>query len=86
MSNAEKIDFEASLGKLEQLVNQMEEGDLSLEASLKAFEQGMKLTRECQQALADAEQKINLLLERDGEPATEPFEPERAPPRNRDGL
>ena len=47
MAKANKIDFEASLAQLENLVDQMEEGELSLEESLKAFEAGVKLTREC---------------------------------------
>ena len=51
MPKGKKIDFEASLDQLEQLVDQMEDGELTLEESLKAFEQGVKLTRECQQAL-----------------------------------
>jgi exodeoxyribonuclease VII small subunit len=74
MPKGKKIDFEASLGQLEQLVDQMEEGELSLEDSLKAFEAGVKLTRECQQALADAEQKVSLLMEKNGEVVTEPFD------------
>ena len=73
MPTAKKIDFEASLGQLEQLVDQMEEGDLSLEDSLKAFEQGVKLTRECQRALKDAEQKVQLLMEQNGELVAEEF-------------
>ena len=50
-----KIDFESSLAELEELVEVMEAGDLSLEASLEAFERGVKLTRACQSALKDAE-------------------------------
>jgi len=73
MPKAKKIDFEASLGQLEQLVEQMEDGELSLEDSLKAFEQGVKLTRECQQALKEAEQKVQLLLEQNGELVATPF-------------
>ena len=46
---------------LETLVDKLEKGDLSLEDSLKNFEQGVKLTRECQQALQTAEQKISVL-------------------------
>jgi|TARA_B110000263_G_C15229061_1_gene473696 exodeoxyribonuclease VII small subunit len=65
--------FEASLARLEALVTQMENGDLTLEASLKTFEEGIKLTRECQQALKEAEQKVTLLMEKNGE---QPFEPE----------
>lgn len=60
------IDFEKSLDQLESLVEEMEGGDLSLEDSLKAFEQGIKLTRECQSALSAAEQKVQLLLEENG--------------------
>ena len=63
--------FEASLARLEALVTQMENGDLTLEASLKTFEEGIKLTRECQQALKEAEQKVTLLMEKNGE---QPFE------------
>jgi exodeoxyribonuclease VII small subunit len=73
MPKGKKIDFEASLGQLEKLVAQMEEGDLTLEQSLKAFEEGVKLTRECQQTLAEAEQKVQLLMEQNGELVTEPF-------------
>ncbi len=70
----EAIDFEASLEKLETLVNAMEEGDLSLEDSLKAFENGIRLTRECQRALQEAEQKVQILMDQDGTP--EPLENE----------
>jgi len=74
MPKGKKIDFEASLSQLEQLVEQMEDGELSLEESLKAFESGIKLTRECQQALTEAEQKVQLLMEKNGELVTEPFD------------
>ena len=60
--NTEPPDFEASLEQLEALVHAMEEGDLSLEQSLEAFEKGIRLTRECQQALQQAEQKVQYLL------------------------
>jgi exodeoxyribonuclease VII small subunit len=76
MPASKKIDFEKSLGRLEQLVDQMEVGDLSLEESLKAFEAGVKLTRECQQALNEAEQKVTLLMEKDGELVSKPFDTE----------
>ena len=66
--------FETSLDKLEKLVEKMEEGDLTLEESLKIFEEGVKLTRECQQALADAEQKVKLLIEESGEVTSTDFE------------
>ena len=57
-----EIDFEKSLAELEQLVETMEKGDLTLEESLKQFERGVSLTRACQKALADAEQKVKLLI------------------------
>ncbi len=56
------FDFEKALRELEQLVEKMEEGDLSLEESLKQFERGIALTRACQQALQSAEQKVQILL------------------------
>ncbi len=67
MAAKKSYPFEESLEKLEQLVERMEEGDLSLEDSLKTFEEGIKLTRECQQALAKAEQKVKMLIEESGE-------------------
>jgi len=67
-------DFEHSLQALESIVSQMEQGDLSLEESLKAFEEGISLTRECQAILSQAEQKVQLLVESDGELTTEPFQ------------
>lgn len=62
MAETKPYPFEKSLKKLEQLVERMEDGDLSLEDSLKNFEEGIKLTRECQQALMQAEQKVKLLI------------------------
>lgn len=60
--------LEQSLDTLETLVERMESGELSLEESLKAFEEGVRLTRECQQALRTAEQKVKILLSADDEP------------------
>jgi exodeoxyribonuclease VII small subunit len=60
-------DFEHALADLQTLVERLENGELSLEDSLSAFEQGIRLTRECQDALTQAEQKVQMLLERDGE-------------------
>ncbi len=57
-------DFEKSISELEQLVEQMESGKLSLEDSLAAFEKGIKLTRECQTMLVKAEQKVQLLTQK----------------------
>ena len=69
------MDFEKKLSRLEDLVRMMEKGDLSLEDSLKSFEEGVKLSRECQVQLNDAEQKVQLLLkvESDGTATTEDF-------------
>ncbi|MBC8030959.1 MAG: exodeoxyribonuclease VII small subunit [Pyrinomonadaceae bacterium] len=54
--------FEASLEALEQIVQQLEEGDLPLEKSLELFEQGIRLSRECQERLSQAERRIEVLL------------------------
>lgn len=62
-----KPDFEQSLQELEALVLRMENGDLSLEDSLKEFERGVQLTRQCQEALTVAEQRVKLLAA-DGTP------------------
>ena len=70
------INFEKTLGELEELVEKMEEGDLSLEESLKCFERGILLTKNCQQALSEAEQKVRILLEKDGKADLESFNPE----------
>ena len=67
------FNFEKALENLEQLVSSMESGELSLEDSLKAFETGIKLTRECQTALKEAEQKIQLLINEKGD--TEEIKP-----------
>ena len=74
MAGKNSYPFEASMDKLEKLVEKMEVGDLTLEESLKIFEEGVKLTRECQQALADAEQKVKLLIEESGEITSTDFE------------
>lgn len=68
------VDFEQSLEALETLVNKMEAGDLSLEESLKAFETGVQLTRECQARLAAAEQQVQKLVENQGTITLEPFD------------
>ena len=54
--------FEASLEALEQIVHQLESGDLPLEKSLELFEQGIRLSRECQERLSQAERRIEVLL------------------------
>lgn len=62
MAKQQQINLEDSIRTLEDLVKQLEQGDLSLEESLKTFEAGITLTRECHQQLDRAEQKINLLV------------------------
>lgn len=74
MARKKAPDFEQSLAELQTLVERLESGELSLEDSLGAFEQGIRLTRECQGALAQAEQKVQILLERDGSLQEAPFE------------
>jgi exodeoxyribonuclease VII small subunit len=69
-------DFEASMRALEELVERLEQGDLPLEESLAAFERGVMLTRACQAALKEAEQKVEILLKKAGEPAIEDFTPD----------
>ena len=59
--------FEPALAELEQLVEKMEQGDVSLQESLRLFERGVELARICQAALQEAETKIQMLMEKDGE-------------------
>ena len=73
-SSASIADFEKSLNELEQLVRDLEQGELSLELSLAAFERGVKLTREGQSALKSAEQRVEQLVQNsDGTLETRPF-------------
>lgn len=65
--------FEDSLTGLEEIVEQLEQGDISLEESLKSFEQGVKLTRVCQKSLQEAEQKVQILLAKNGQQTLESF-------------
>ena len=69
-------DFEKSLAELETLVEAMERGEMSLEETMKQFERGIELTRTCQKALKDAEQKVEILLEKSGAETLETFETE----------
>jgi exodeoxyribonuclease VII small subunit len=65
--------FEDALAELEQTVNRLERGDLSLEESLEAFERGVGLTRLCQKSLQEAEQKVQILIEKNGSQVLESF-------------
>jgi exodeoxyribonuclease VII small subunit len=67
-------DFEDSLRQLEEIVHKMEQGQLSLEESLGAFEQGIKLTRQCQTILKQAEQRVSKLMTKEGDIQLEDFE------------
>jgi exodeoxyribonuclease VII small subunit len=70
------IDFESALKELESLVEKMEQGDIRLEDSLQHFERGIELTRHCQQALQEAEQKVQILLEKNGRAEIKPLSDE----------
>ena len=67
-------DFEKAIAELESLVERLERGDLPLDEALKVFERGVALTRQCQTALQSAQQRVEILLKRDGEPVVAPFE------------
>jgi len=76
MSDESPIDFEAALEELEALVERMETGELSLEESLRAFERGVALTRDCQRALKDAELRVQALTESGGDLTLEDIDPD----------
>jgi len=76
---AKSVDFEAAMAELEAIVERLEQGDLPLEESLRQFERGVELTRSCQAALKQAEQKVQVLTSGPGNaPVLEDFEPEGA--------
>lgn len=76
-TEAQGKNFEASLGALEKIVRELERGDLPLEESLKLFEQGVKLSRECQDRLNQAERRVELLLrDTEGRPVLSAFDDE----------
>lgn len=66
-STSSEQSFEQVIGELESIVTEMEQGDLPLHEALKKFERGIELSRLSQKALADAEQKVKLLTENNGE-------------------
>jgi len=76
--DAPKLDFETAMHDLEDLVERLERGDLPLEESLAAFERGVMLTRSCQTALKEAEQKVEILLKKAGGPVVEDFDADAA--------
>ncbi len=70
------VDFETAMRDLEAIVERLEQGEMPLEESLSAFERGVMLTRTCQTALKEAEQKVDILLKKSGEPVVEQFNPD----------
>lgn len=70
------VDFESAMRDLEAIVERLEQGELPLEESLAAFERGIMLTRSCQAALKEAEQKVEILLKKSGDSVVEPFNPD----------
>ena len=77
MSTAKPKNFESSLEELERIVRDLEQGELTLEKSLELFEQGVKLSRECQDRLNQAERRIEILMrDNQGRATVSPFDPE----------
>ena len=71
-----KDKFEEAVGKLEDIVRKMETGDMTLEESLKAFEEGIKLARLCSRKLDEAERRVEILLKQEGELVIKPLQVE----------
>jgi exodeoxyribonuclease VII small subunit len=69
-----KFDFNKGLSQLEEIIGKMESGDLSLEESLRYFEKGIKLHRQCHSALSSAEQRISVLSEEDNYTEDKPLD------------
>jgi len=77
MTAKKNFNLEKSLADLESLVEELESGDLPLDKAMKKFEEGIKLTRGCQAALKEAEQKVEILMQSaGGEESLEEFEPD----------
>ena len=76
MSAKKTVNLEKSLADLENIVEELESGELPLEKAMKKFEEGVKLTRNCQAALKEAEQKVEILLESAGGEDLEDFDVE----------
>ena len=70
----EENNFEKSMENLENIVTELEKGELNLDESVKKFEEGMKIAKQCNTILEDSEKKITILLEEDGELKEENFE------------
>jgi len=72
---AKKITFEEALAKLEEIAVELEKGDVSLDAALKKFDEGVKMAALCNEMLTEAQEKIDLLLKKDGVLSAVPFRP-----------
>lgn len=79
MSESKTPDFEQSLAELEAVVARLERGDLPLDEALKTFERGVELTRHCQGALRVAQQRVEILLKRNGQVEPESFSAAESP-------
>jgi exodeoxyribonuclease VII small subunit len=85
MSNVKPKTFETSLEELERIVRELEQGELTLESSLELFEQGVKLSRECQDRLTQAERRIEILMRNNqGRPTVRPFDDDLSPADDED--
>jgi exodeoxyribonuclease VII small subunit len=73
MTKTAKPDLETTFVQLETIINQLDDEQASIQESLAAFENGIKLTRQAQRTLEEAEQKVKLLLEKEGEPRPKDF-------------
>ena len=67
------VNFEDNVEKLEKIVSELEKGDLNLDESITKFEDGIRISKECNKILEEAEKKITILLEKDGEVKEENF-------------
>lgn len=76
VAKRKKLDYEAAVSELESLVERLEQGDISLEESLKLYERGVFLTRDCQEALQAAEQKVQMLVQKSGQSDLVNFDPD----------
>lgn len=71
-----EVKFEEAIKKLDEIAKDLESGELSLDDSVEKFEEGMRLSKTCTKILNDAEKKINLLIDNDGEISEENFTPD----------
>ena len=72
--NVKELNFEEAMQELETIANELEKGDLSLEESVTKFEEGMKLSKQCNNMIEKAEKKITILLQKDGKIEEENFD------------